>query len=334
MVPSDPPTAGARPIVLIADPRHSSTALVEMKFKSAGFNVRIARDSQAALQVLYSEPVAAALIDVELEPQSGFFMVEQIKALGRRMPIFMTETDPDQDTVNHAFDLGVEDFITKPFFPEVVIEKLKRLLGPESAGAAEDVLELVEVVEEEPADELELDLTVEQPPDDDWLIRSGSALDGHPQATDPNALSQIQTASAAPVELDLSQEVAIPEVLELPEDAIQPLSDSMAGVVATEAGVVGGSLEGRRALDLFRAVVTKRRTGLLSLRRGDTKGMVYFEDGQIFQAILGTLAAEESFLELATWTDCVFKFEPGVTISRRVIRAPTAMLFEAAGRVG
>jgi len=333
MVPADPLQARTRPIVLVADPSHSSTALVEMKFKAAGFAVRIARDSLAAMQVIQTEPVAAALIDVHLEPQSGFFMVEQIKALGRPMAIFMTEANPNEETVNHAFDLGVDDFVNKPFFPEVVIEKLKRLLYAAPTGEPEDVLELVEVVEEEPATEWDPALSADATPDDDWLIRSGPEPSGHPQATSLQDLGQIPNVAVPPDELEIPLEVALPAEIELPEDAIQPLSDSMAGVVATDAGMVAGSLEGRKALTLFRAVATKRRTGLLSLRRGDTKGLVYFEEGQIFQAILGSLPAEESFLELATWTDCVFKFEPGVTISRRVIRAPTAMLFEAAARV-
>ena len=109
-----------------------------------------------------------------------------------------------------------------------------------------------------------------------------------------------------------------------------PPTGTMAGIVSTQSKILTGTLTGKKALALIKALSGKRKTGLLSLRIGTQKGRIFFEQGHIFQAILGDIQAEEAFLELATWNDCVYKFEPDKKIRNRVIKTHTGKMIRIA----
>jgi hypothetical protein len=146
-----------------------------------------------------------------------------------------------------------------------------------------------------------------------------------------------------------SDQAAVPE---LPEEAITgppaaapaaeqngpeeqtlpgPPTGTMAGVVATGSRILSGTLEGKSAITLIRAIAGKRKSGMLSLRLGDMKGTINFEQGHVFQAIVGEAQAEEAFLELASWRDCLYKFDPSQTAKSRVIKTSTGKLIQIAG---
>ncbi|RME29700.1 MAG: response regulator [Deltaproteobacteria bacterium] len=123
------------------------------------------------------------------------------------------------------------------------------------------------------------------------------------------------------------------------EDSPQPVEQSSdlpsqtsvtISMGGTQGSVISGSLEGKRALSLMRALAAKRRSGLLVLRKGKNKGEVHFNGGHIFQAIVGEAQGEEAFLELASWQDCLYRFDSKQQPSRRVIMTPTVKLLQIA----
>jgi len=113
-------------------------------------------------------------------------------------------------------------------------------------------------------------------------------------------------------------------------DLPTPSSVTISGVGGSHGAVLSGSLEGKSALSLFRALAAKRRTGHLSLRLGKQKGELHFNQGHIFQAMVGENQGEEAFLELATWRDCLYRFDPSQQPTKRVINTATAKLLQIA----
>lgn len=108
-----------------------------------------------------------------------------------------------------------------------------------------------------------------------------------------------------------------------------PPTGTLAGMVRT-GNVLTGSLDGRPALELIRALSGKRQSGLLSLGAGGKKGFVFFEKGHVFEAQVGGTHAEEAFLDLATWRDAVYLFDPSKTAPKRAIKTPTGKLIQIA----
>ena len=116
----------ARPVVLLADPDTAATSNLEWKLNQEGFKVLVARDSHTARECLAEEPVAAVLVDMRLEPDDGFAILEQVQQSGRTVPVFMSAADAQPEAITRAFKDNASDFISKPYVVEVLVAKLRK----------------------------------------------------------------------------------------------------------------------------------------------------------------------------------------------------------------
>jgi response regulator RpfG family c-di-GMP phosphodiesterase len=315
--------SSSSPLVLVADADNASTSVIELKLVKKGFRVRVARDSTTAKESLRSEQVAALLLEMRLEPEDGFQIIKFIESEGQTVPVFMVSSDTTPEAITRAFDMGVVDFINKPFVPEVIIAKLvKELSGrtqapaPARAAAAEEEEETFGVV-------IEMDDSLSAA-----MQAAGDGIEEEPSGRDQFEDGVYLDLTDAPPGEDENTPTgsSVAEEQTMPD----PPTGTMAGVVSTATKVLSGTLEGKSALVLIRALSGKRKTGRLSLRIGEQKGMIFFEKGHIFQALVGEVQSEEALLELATWRDCLYKFDPSKTAKRREIKTPTGKLIQIA----
>ncbi|MFC1655037.1 HD domain-containing phosphohydrolase [Myxococcota bacterium] len=116
----------ARPVVLLADPENADTSNLEWKLNQEGFRVLVARDSHTARECLIEEPVAAVVVEMRLEPDDGFAVLEQVQRSGRPVPVFMGSTDAPPEAITRAFKENVADYIPKPYVADVVVAKLRK----------------------------------------------------------------------------------------------------------------------------------------------------------------------------------------------------------------
>lgn len=85
----------------------------------AAYNCRKAR------QLLQEDPFDLAIMDVNLPDGNGFDLCREVKAIKPELPvIFLTANDLDQDVLN-GFDLGAEDYITKPFHMQIFLRRVE-----------------------------------------------------------------------------------------------------------------------------------------------------------------------------------------------------------------
>ena len=104
----------------------------------SGYLTVAAYTCQKAIQLMESEHFDLALLDVNLPDGNGFDLCRAIKAVHPELPIiFFTANDLESDVLT-GFDLGAEDYITKPFdLREVniriraVLRRFQKTLGPE-----------------------------------------------------------------------------------------------------------------------------------------------------------------------------------------------------------
>jgi hypothetical protein len=133
------------------------------------------------------------------------------------------------------------------------------------------------------------------------------------------------TAEISGVVIEVETESEVEKEERLPT----PSSTSFAGV-GSQGKILSGLLENRTALSLIRALVARKHSGHLGLRTGELKGEILFENGHVFEALLGKSEGEEAFLELAAWKDCLYRFDPGKIPTARSIKTPTAKLLQIA----
>ena len=129
------------PRVLVVDDEEHITELVAMGLSYNGFEVDRVGSGRAALDAVEQKRPDLIVLDVMLPDLDGFEVarrLRQTEGAGTRVPvIFLTARDTTQDKVE-GLRLGSDDYVTKPFSIEELIERVKAVLRRASgAGPGE-----------------------------------------------------------------------------------------------------------------------------------------------------------------------------------------------------
>lgn len=114
-------------ILLIEDDRPLNKA-ISVYFKKEKFYVLSSFSGQEALDILSQNNLDLIILDINLPDLSGFDLIEQIKIMNSNIPILiLSACDLDSDIL-HGFNLGAEDYVTKPFNIEILHKKINVIL--------------------------------------------------------------------------------------------------------------------------------------------------------------------------------------------------------------
>ena len=120
-----------QPRVLVVDDEEHITELVAMGLAYNGFDVERAASGRSALDMVQSRRPDLIVLDVMLPDLDGFEVarrIRQAEGAGTQVPvIFLTARDTTQDKVE-GLRLGSDDYVTKPFSIEELIERVKAVL--------------------------------------------------------------------------------------------------------------------------------------------------------------------------------------------------------------
>jgi DNA-binding response OmpR family regulator len=115
--------------VLIAEDEPSIVASLEFLMRKAGFDTRIARDGQEALDVLMAFRPDVVLLDVMLPRRSGIEVCRFIRgepALAQARVLMLTAKGGRHDMQN-GLDSGADEYLTKPFSTHELLARVKAL---------------------------------------------------------------------------------------------------------------------------------------------------------------------------------------------------------------
>lgn len=105
--------------ILIADDEAPLRNLVRMSLETSGHHVTTVNDGEEALKVFSSEPFDLVILDVMMPHVDGFDVCREIRTRSD-VPIIMVTALGGTDDMVRGFELGADDYITKPFsFKEV-----------------------------------------------------------------------------------------------------------------------------------------------------------------------------------------------------------------------
>ncbi len=120
-----------QPAVLVAEDDEQIAFLMQFMLEREGYLVLLARDGQEALQLIDSiSPPALAIFDIMMPHADGFQLLTHLRAkpAWRAIPVIMlTARSQDKDIVR-ALDAGASDYVVKPFLPEELKARIRRLL--------------------------------------------------------------------------------------------------------------------------------------------------------------------------------------------------------------
>lgn len=116
--------------VMVVDDSITVRWITSKVLERNNFNVILAKDGEDALEQLQIATPNIILSDIEMPRMDGFEFVKNIRSLDKysNIPIIMISSRTADKHQKHAFDLGANDFLGKPYKEEELIEKIQILL--------------------------------------------------------------------------------------------------------------------------------------------------------------------------------------------------------------
>jgi DNA-binding response OmpR family regulator len=117
--------------ILVADDEQDILDLVRFRLQRDGYRVVTAQDGQAALDVARAEQPALCVLDVMMPKLSGLEVLTALRAddaLAGTRVILLTARGQDGD-VDRGFELGADDYVTKPFSPQELRRRVQAQLS-------------------------------------------------------------------------------------------------------------------------------------------------------------------------------------------------------------
>ncbi|MDQ6813539.1 MAG: response regulator transcription factor [Bacteroidota bacterium] len=115
--------------ILVAEDEPLMLMAIEAKLKNEGFEVIGVQDGRQALNTLEITIPDLIITDILMPYTSGLELISIVKSnQNKKIPIIVLSGLGQEDTVMEAFQLGADDFITKPFNPTELSVRVKRLL--------------------------------------------------------------------------------------------------------------------------------------------------------------------------------------------------------------
>lgn len=125
-----PEQPAAKKRILIVDDDPEIVEAVTFALEAKGFEVLVARDGTEGLKAAERDNPDLVILDMMMPKRSGFLVLEKLR-VSRPVPVrvIMITANEGKLHKDYAEDLGVDDYIRKPFGMDRLLESVQRLLA-------------------------------------------------------------------------------------------------------------------------------------------------------------------------------------------------------------
>ncbi|HDR7793782.1 TPA: response regulator transcription factor [Bacillus luti] len=125
--------------VLLVEDERRLREIVSDYFRNEGFEVIEAEDGKKALELFAEHEIDLIMLDIMLPEIDGWSVCRRIRKESA-VPIIMLTARSDEDDTLLGFELGADEYVTKPFSPKVLVARAKTLLkrADGAVGVAEE----------------------------------------------------------------------------------------------------------------------------------------------------------------------------------------------------
>ncbi len=116
--------------ILVADDSDANRELLREMLEQEGYRVVCAEDGEQALEVLHSQPIDLALLDVMMPRRTGFSACRTIKSAPetRLIPVVLVTGLTNRGDRIQGIECGADDFLNKPVHKEELLARVRSLL--------------------------------------------------------------------------------------------------------------------------------------------------------------------------------------------------------------
>ena len=122
--------AAARPLVLVADDDEDILQLVVLRLGRSGYDVVSATDGESAVELALARRPDLVVIDVAMPRMDGLEITRILRARDETasIPILLLTARTRDIDVELGLAAGADDYVTKPFSPELLAQRVAALL--------------------------------------------------------------------------------------------------------------------------------------------------------------------------------------------------------------
>ena len=126
--------------ILVVDDESRMRKLVKDFLTKKNFQVLEAGNGEEAMDIFYKEKdIALIILDVMMPKMDGWEVCREVRK-NSKVPIIMLTARGDERDELLGFDLGVDEYISKPFSPKILVARVEAILRRTGQTGAEDVL--------------------------------------------------------------------------------------------------------------------------------------------------------------------------------------------------
>lgn len=126
--------------ILVVDDESRMRKLIKDFLVKNDFSVLEAADGEDAVDIFMStKDISLIILDVMMPKLDGYGAASEIRKMSD-VPIIMLTAKSDERDELKGFSLGVDEYITKPFSPKILVARVEAVLRRSKAGASEEIL--------------------------------------------------------------------------------------------------------------------------------------------------------------------------------------------------
>lgn len=125
--------------ILLCEDDESLGMLLREYLEAKGYNTTLCQDGEEGFDTFLQGNFSLCILDVMMPRMDGFTLASKIRELNYEMPFMFLTAKNLKDDVREGFELGADDYITKPFSMEEVVFRIEAILRRVRGKKSKDV---------------------------------------------------------------------------------------------------------------------------------------------------------------------------------------------------
>lgn len=122
--------------ILVVDDEEKIRAIIRKYGEFEGYSIAEAKDGMEAVKLCREQDFDVVILDVMMPELDGFSTCKEIKKY-KNIPVIMLSARGEEYDKIHGFELGIDDYVVKPFSPKELMMRVKVVIDRNSARCAQ-----------------------------------------------------------------------------------------------------------------------------------------------------------------------------------------------------